>query len=150
LKDGGVPDDMPVAVVYKATWWNEQKIILGELKDIAEKVKKEKITRDAIIIVGKIVRPERYKGLIRSAAYDPSHYSGFRIAENVDKLKYFELRYSVDKIFGEEYLKELMKAYKNASPEEKKAIEEKIKRVLEEAKINPKLREEAIKLISSH
>jgi len=150
LKEGGVPDDTPVAVVYKATWWDEQKIILGEVKDIAEKVKKEKITRDAVIVVGKIVRPEKYKGLVRSAAYDPSHYSGFRVAYNVDKLKYFELRYSVDKIFGEEYLRELMKAYKEANLEEKKIIQEKIKKVLEEAKINPKLKEEATKLVSSH
>ncbi|MBP1357401.1 MAG: precorrin-4 C(11)-methyltransferase, partial [Sulfolobus sp.] len=151
LREGGVQDDMPVAVVYKATWWDEQKVIFGELKDIAEKVKREKITRDAVIVVGKIVRPEKYKGLIRSSAYDPTYYTGFRIAEGVDRLKYFEIRYSTDKIFGEEYLKELIKAYKNSiSTEDRRNIAEKIKKVLEEANINPKLREEATRLVSSH
>lgn len=147
LKESGISDDTPVAVVYKATWWSEQKVILGEVRDIAEKVKKEKITRDAVILVGKIVRPEKYKGLVRSSTYDPNHATSFRIDENVDRLKYFELRYKTDKIFGEEYLKELMKAFDNSKGEEREAIREKIRKVLGEAKINPVLREEAEKLI---
>ncbi|BFH72283.1 precorrin-4 C(11)-methyltransferase [Sulfurisphaera javensis] len=147
IKESGISDDMPVAVVYKATWWNEQKVILGELKDIAEKVKKEKITRDAVIIVGKIVRPEKYKGLVRSSTYDPNHYTSFRTAEGIDKLKYFELRYMTDKIFGEEYLKALIEAYKEANEEDKKVLAEKIRKVLNEARVNPKLREEAMKIL---
>jgi len=150
IREAGISDDIPVAVVYKATWWGEQKIILGELRDIAEKVKKEKITRDAVIIVGKIVRPEKYKGLVRSSTYDPKHYTSFRTAEVTDKLKYFELRYMTDKIFGEEYLKALIEAYTTSSKEEKEVIVEKIKKVLNEAKINPKLKEEAEKIIKLH
>ncbi|MDT7876692.1 MAG: precorrin-4 C(11)-methyltransferase [Sulfolobus sp.] len=77
LKEGGVPDDMPVIVVYKATW-PEQKIIRGTVGDIAQKVKAEKIIKDSMIIVGKIADPSRYKDLVRSSVYDPSHYHSFR------------------------------------------------------------------------
>jgi len=147
LREGGASEDTPVAVVYKATWWDEQKVIIGELKDIAQKVKEEKITRDAVIIVGKVVRSEKYKGLIRSSTYDPNHPTSFRVQVR-DPLKYFELRYQVDKIFGEEYLKHLLEAYKKAkSVEEAKELKEKIRKVLSEAKINPKLREDAERIL---
>lgn len=77
LKEGGVPDDMPVAVVYKATW-PDQKIIRGTVGDIAQKVRAERIVKDSIILVGKIADPSRYKDLIRSSVYDPSHIHSFR------------------------------------------------------------------------
>jgi precorrin-4/cobalt-precorrin-4 C11-methyltransferase len=77
LKEGGVPDDMPVVVVYKATW-PDQKIIRGTVGDIAQKVKAEKITKDSMILVGKIADPSRYKDQIRSSVYDPSHAHSFR------------------------------------------------------------------------
>lgn len=41
----------PVAVVYKASW-PEQKIIYGNLSDIAEKVKNAKIKKTALVTVG--------------------------------------------------------------------------------------------------
>ncbi len=47
----GYSDDTPIAVVYKATWPDE-KIVRGTLKDIAEKVREEKIERFAQILVG--------------------------------------------------------------------------------------------------
>lgn len=47
----GYPEDTPAAVVYRATW-EDEKIVRGTLKDIAAKVKKAKITRQAMIIVG--------------------------------------------------------------------------------------------------
>ena len=43
-------EDCPTAVIYKASW-QEQKIILTNLKNIAEQVKNAKITRHALIIV---------------------------------------------------------------------------------------------------
>ncbi|MCY0874043.1 MAG: precorrin-4 C(11)-methyltransferase [Acidianus infernus] len=144
LKEGGLSEDSPIAVVYKATWKGEEKIIKGTLKDIAEKVKKEKITRDAVIIVGKILTPEKFE--FKSSAYDENHYTGFRVA-NQDKLKYFEARYSVDKIFAEEYLKELIKAVKEGRGNEKELIS-KMEKVLSEGKINPKLRLEAEEIIA--
>lgn len=49
------PKDTPVAVVYRASW-PDQRIILGSLEDIAEKVGRAGITRSALILVGGVVR----------------------------------------------------------------------------------------------
>ncbi|MDF2892990.1 MAG: precorrin-4 C11-methyltransferase, partial [Clostridia bacterium] len=46
--------DVPVAVVYKATW-PEQKIVVGTLADIAEKVKQENIKNFSQILVGDFI-----------------------------------------------------------------------------------------------
>ncbi|MBI4398970.1 MAG: precorrin-4 C(11)-methyltransferase [Candidatus Omnitrophica bacterium] len=46
--------DCPVAAVERASW-PDQKIVWGTLGDIASKLKKEKVTRDAIIIVGRVL-----------------------------------------------------------------------------------------------
>lgn len=43
--------DTPVAVIQKATW-PDQKIVMGTLENIAEKVKEENITKTAQILVG--------------------------------------------------------------------------------------------------
>jgi precorrin-4/cobalt-precorrin-4 C11-methyltransferase len=43
--------DAPVAVIYRASW-PDQKIIMGTLSDIAEKARKERITRTALVLVG--------------------------------------------------------------------------------------------------
>lgn len=48
----GYAENTPVAVVYRATW-EDEKIVRGTLKDIAQKVKKARIKRQAMIIVGK-------------------------------------------------------------------------------------------------
>ena len=53
LLKGGYPKDTPAQVVYKATW-PEQKIVKGNLSDIAEKVKAAGITETALIFVGKV------------------------------------------------------------------------------------------------
>lgn len=52
LLAGGLEKDTPVAVIYKATW-PEQKIIMGTIDDICEKVQKEGIEKTSLIIVGK-------------------------------------------------------------------------------------------------
>ena len=46
-------EDCPVVVIYRATWPDE-KIIHGTLKDIREKVRAEKITRTALVLVGEV------------------------------------------------------------------------------------------------
>ena len=46
--------DCPVAVVYRASWPDEQ-IIRGTLADIREKVRAAKITRTALILVGRVL-----------------------------------------------------------------------------------------------
>jgi len=63
----------PVAVVYKATF-PEEKIILGTLADISEKVKQEKISKTALIFVGEFLDPPA----TRSKLYDPNFSHGGR------------------------------------------------------------------------
>lgn len=47
-------DDVPVAVIYKATW-EDEKIIIGKLSDIAIKVKNEGIKNFSQILVGDFI-----------------------------------------------------------------------------------------------
>ena len=74
LGKGGYPKNTPVAVVYKATW-PEQKIVIGTLADIVEKVKAAGITKTALIFVGKVFNPSAYD---YSKLYDPAFTHGFR------------------------------------------------------------------------
>lgn len=62
--------DCPVAVVVRATW-PDQEIIRGTLKDIAPKVRAAKITRTALILVGRVLSEET--DFSDSAHYDPKH-----------------------------------------------------------------------------
>ncbi|MGJ0845873.1 precorrin-4 C(11)-methyltransferase [Tissierella praeacuta] len=68
-------DDVPVAIIYKATW-EDEKIIYGTLKDIEKKVKEEGINKMAQILVGDFIEGE-YE---RSKLYDPSFTHKFRSA----------------------------------------------------------------------
>ncbi len=54
------PKETPVAVVYHASWGDE-KIILGTVGDIADKVEAEGIERSAMIIIGNVISPRNYK-----------------------------------------------------------------------------------------
>lgn len=65
--------DIPVAVVYKASWEDEE-IILGTLKDIGKKVKEKNINKMAQILVGNFIEGD-YE---RSKLYDPSFTHKFR------------------------------------------------------------------------
>ncbi|NNK55997.1 MAG: precorrin-4 C(11)-methyltransferase [Desulfofustis sp.] len=60
LIQGGYREDTPVAVVMKATWPDE-KIVGGTLSDISAKVKQEKITRTALICVGRVFGEKPFK-----------------------------------------------------------------------------------------
>jgi precorrin-4/cobalt-precorrin-4 C11-methyltransferase len=62
------PPTTPVAVVYHASW-PDQQIIRGTIETIADKVHDADITRSALIIVGDIVA-----GI--HAAYTNSHLYG--------------------------------------------------------------------------
>lgn len=55
--------DVPVAVIYKATW-EDQKIILGTLEDISEKVEREKIEKTAQILIGDFIGKEFERSLL--------------------------------------------------------------------------------------
>ncbi|MDP2690566.1 MAG: precorrin-4 C(11)-methyltransferase [Deltaproteobacteria bacterium] len=69
----GYPPDTPAAVVYKATWEDEQKVE-GTLSDIADKVRMAGITRHALIIVGRAIGEAA--GLSR--LYDKEFRHGYR------------------------------------------------------------------------
>ena len=56
LRASGYPKETPVAVVYRVGWPDE-KVIRGTLADIATKVRAAKITRQALILVGKVLDP---------------------------------------------------------------------------------------------
>ena len=72
--DGGYTKSTPVGVVYRASW-NDEKIITGTLETITKKVRDQKITRTAIIIIGDVIKPKSYE---YSRLYDKSFSHGFR------------------------------------------------------------------------
>jgi precorrin-4/cobalt-precorrin-4 C11-methyltransferase len=61
-------EDCPVVVAYRASWPDEI-YLRGTLKDIREKVRAEKITRTALILVGPALA--QVKDFRDSALYDP-------------------------------------------------------------------------------
>ena len=74
---GGYSKSTPVAAIYRASW-KDEKIIKGTLDNIVKKIRDEKITRTAIIIVGEIVNPKHYE---YSRLYDKTFSHGFRKAK---------------------------------------------------------------------
>jgi len=74
---GGYPKTTPVGVVYRASW-PDQMIITGTLQTISKKIKDQKITRTAIIIIGDVIKPKSYE---YSKLYDKSFSHGFRKAK---------------------------------------------------------------------
>lgn len=73
LIEGGYSHDTPAAVVYKASWSDEKKLVttLGRLE---ETMKKENITKMALIIVGKVLGNE----YSRSKLYDGEFTTEYR------------------------------------------------------------------------
>lgn len=66
-------EDTPIAVIQRATW-DDQKIVLGTLKDIAKKVKEANITKTAQILVGDFLGDE----YSLSKLYDPGFSHEYR------------------------------------------------------------------------
>ena len=54
LLEGGYPPDTPVAACYKLTW-KEQRIYRGQLKDLAEMIKRNKLSLTTMIVVGEAI-----------------------------------------------------------------------------------------------
>ena len=73
LMGGGYPSDTPAAVVFKASW-SEQEIVRGTLSDLPTKA--GHIGKTALILVGRFLGNE-YE---RSRLYDPSFTTEFREA----------------------------------------------------------------------
>ncbi|HCV44773.1 MAG TPA: precorrin-4 C(11)-methyltransferase, partial [Deltaproteobacteria bacterium] len=62
-------EDCPVVVAFRVTW-PDQQFIHGTLADIREKVRKSKISRTALIMVGRVFDEHDFRD---SALYDPQH-----------------------------------------------------------------------------
>ncbi len=69
--------DSRCAVVYRASQ-PEEKIILTHLKDLAEKVRTEKITKQALIVVGKTLEVNINNLVYKSKLYDKTFKHEFR------------------------------------------------------------------------
>ncbi|MEE8473214.1 MAG: precorrin-4 C(11)-methyltransferase [Dehalococcoidia bacterium] len=69
------PPETPVAVVEKASW-PEETIVRGTLQDIAERVKRAKIDRTALIIVGRVLGAEYEKTRLYAADFKHSYREG--------------------------------------------------------------------------
>jgi precorrin-4/cobalt-precorrin-4 C11-methyltransferase len=67
----------PVAVVYRASW-PDQQIIRGTLADIAAKVKEAGIERQALILVGPALAAREGRLQAQSKLYDRTFAHGFR------------------------------------------------------------------------
>ncbi len=74
LIEGGYEADTPVAIVYKATWPEEEKYICT-VSTLAQTAKEHKITKTALIIVGDVVTHSNYR---RSDLYHPEFETEFR------------------------------------------------------------------------
>lgn len=74
---GGYPKSTPAAAIYRASW-NDEKVIIGTLETITKKIRDEKITKTAIIIIGDIVNPKQYE---YSRLYDKTFSHGYRKAK---------------------------------------------------------------------
>lgn len=61
------PKDTPAVVIYHASW-PDQRIIRGTVADIAQKAEEAKITRSALLIVGRAVLGTK-SGFVRSHLY---------------------------------------------------------------------------------
>src|ERR671911_680408 len=83
LKGGRYSLETPAAVVYRATW-KDEKIIQGNLKDIVQKTKKEKIIKTALIIVGNVLKPKEYQ---LSKVYDAEFTHGYRRGTKINNSK---------------------------------------------------------------
>ena len=67
--------DTPVAVIQRATW-EDQKIVMGTLENIADRVKKAKITKTAQILVGRFMGDEYSKSKLYDKHFTHEYRKG--------------------------------------------------------------------------
>ena len=77
LMSAGFKSSTPIAVVYKASWPGEEKVIRGRLDNIVQQVQEAGIKRTALIIVGHCLDP-RKEPVIKSNLYSPKFGHMFR------------------------------------------------------------------------
>ena len=81
LLAGGCSLDTAVAVVHRASW-EDEKVIIGTLADIADKVRRAAVDKQALILVGKALDPElRCANGHKSKLYDEGFSHGRRKAK---------------------------------------------------------------------
>lgn len=73
---GGYEPETPAAIVYKATWQDEKKV-LCTVAELAKAAEDNQITKTALIIVGDVVNHSHYR---RSDLYNPAFATEFRPA----------------------------------------------------------------------
>ncbi|MBC8569291.1 precorrin-4 C(11)-methyltransferase [Zongyangia hominis] len=76
LLEGGCREDTPAAIVYKASWPEEQ-VVRGRVGDLPEMARRHGIERTALILVGEFLDGKRE----RSKLYDPAFGHGYREAK---------------------------------------------------------------------
>jgi precorrin-4/cobalt-precorrin-4 C11-methyltransferase len=76
LMEGGYAPETPAAIVYKATWPEEERVFRCTVATLAETAKVNHITKTALITVGHFLG-DRYE---RSKLYDPTFSHGCREA----------------------------------------------------------------------
>lgn len=74
LVKGGYAKDTPAALVYKASWPEEEAYICT-VNTLEETAKAHKITKTAIVLVGEVIRHRQYE---RSKLYHPDFETEFR------------------------------------------------------------------------
>ena len=74
LLAGGYAPDTPAAIVYKATWPEEEAYVCT-IDTLVETAGKHQITKTALILVGNVVTHSHYE---RSKLYDPGFTTEFR------------------------------------------------------------------------
>ena len=77
LRAGGYPEHTPAAMVYRVDW-PEERIVRGTLADIAAHVRKSRVKKHTLILVGWALEPESH---VRSHLYDQTFSHGFRKAQ---------------------------------------------------------------------
>lgn len=74
LAEGGYPKETPAALVYKATWPEEEAYICT-VSSLSVTAKTHGITKTALVLVGEAVAHRHYE---RSRLYDPEFETEFR------------------------------------------------------------------------
>lgn len=74
LVEGGYEPDTPAAMVYKATWPEEEKYICT-VSTLYQTAREHNITKTALMIIGDVVNSSNYS---RSKLYDPTFTTEFR------------------------------------------------------------------------
>lgn len=77
LVAGGYKEDTPAALVYKATWPEEEKYICT-VKTLAETAREHKITKTALVLVGDVIGHRNYE---KSRLYAPDFFTEYRQAK---------------------------------------------------------------------